>query len=464
MNGVPPLTARPIHGGRAFDGRVGAEDRFEVLVNAATYPQLSGHRIAVAPVVPAVLVMEWFFRAAAACFPELTVRTCRDVKVLRGVVVDGFEQRGVRLVVRARVLESTPGSAKLELRLVDDSERPRYAGVVEMGASAAVAPAGPAARGAREPGGVGLVDRAGVLGGPVPPRALREHPVARRRLRRERERRALRAPRRRLAGGRLVLGPGARRWRVAARLRVGSPRARRRAAPDEPRGLRPVPHGPRRFARALRPPRPPRGAAEGARRSRVRHRLGGLARLDPQISKCTCRSSSTAAPQPSTPRREPAACPRPTEPHRTRHAEAPGVGSESQNGRPPERMPRPPARPAPSVATPADRRWRRDGSRLQERRRPAIRSSPTTSASPRRTPTSCGLRSECTSSFWRTASACSRASSSSARSSLRATLPPPSTRRPLRAEPGAGAESRSSAASLTSPSRSHRPPRARPTR
>ena len=143
MNGVPPLTARPIHGGPAFDGRVGAEDRFEVLVNAETYPQLSGHRIAVAPVVPAVLVMEWFFRAAAACFPELTVRTCRDVKVLRGVVVDGFEQRGVRLVVRARVLESTPGSAKLELRLVDDSERPRYAGVVEMGASAAVAPAGP---------------------------------------------------------------------------------------------------------------------------------------------------------------------------------------------------------------------------------------------------------------------------------------------------------------------------------
>ena len=143
MNGVPPLTARPIHGGRAFDGRVGAEERFEALVNASTYPQLRGHRIVGPPVVPAVLVMEWFFRAAATCFPALAVRACRELRVLRGVTVEAFEQRGVRLFVRARVLESAGDAARIEMKLVDEGDRPRYAATVEMGAAPADAPPGP---------------------------------------------------------------------------------------------------------------------------------------------------------------------------------------------------------------------------------------------------------------------------------------------------------------------------------
>jgi hypothetical protein len=134
MNGVPPLTARPIQGGRQFDARPGAEERFDVVVNAQTCPELQGHRIAGLPVVPAVLVMDWFLRAASSCFPALTPRTCRDLRVLRGVPVDGFEQRGVRLVLRARVLESVEGAAKLEMKLLDENEKPRYAAVVEMGA------------------------------------------------------------------------------------------------------------------------------------------------------------------------------------------------------------------------------------------------------------------------------------------------------------------------------------------
>jgi NAD(P)-dependent dehydrogenase (short-subunit alcohol dehydrogenase family) len=139
MNGEPPLTARPIHGGRALDG----QERFEVLVNATTYPQLEGHRIAGVPVVPAVLAIEWFFRAAAACFPALAVRGCRDVKVLRGVRVEGFEQRGVRLFVQTRVLASSPDGTTLEVRLLDEQEKPRYSAVVEMGASAVTPPVSP---------------------------------------------------------------------------------------------------------------------------------------------------------------------------------------------------------------------------------------------------------------------------------------------------------------------------------
>jgi NADP-dependent 3-hydroxy acid dehydrogenase YdfG len=139
MNGEPPLTALPIHGGRAHDG----QERFEILVNATTYPQLAGHRIAGAPVVPAVLAIEWFFRAATACFPGLVVRGCRDVKVLRGVRVEGFEQRGIRLFVQTRVVQSSAEGTTLEVKLFDEQEKPRYSAVVEMAATAAVAPLSP---------------------------------------------------------------------------------------------------------------------------------------------------------------------------------------------------------------------------------------------------------------------------------------------------------------------------------
>jgi KR domain/Polyketide synthase dehydratase len=132
MNGEPPLTAKPMQGGHTFDGT----ERFDVVVNDATYPQLAGHRIGGVPVVPAVLAVEWFLRAAIASFPSLTVRTCRDVKVLRGVPVDHFEQHGVRLAVQLRVQSATAHAATLEMKLVDEHEKLRYAAVVEMGVAA----------------------------------------------------------------------------------------------------------------------------------------------------------------------------------------------------------------------------------------------------------------------------------------------------------------------------------------
>jgi NADP-dependent 3-hydroxy acid dehydrogenase YdfG len=137
MNGEPPLTARPIHGGRVFDG----QERFDLLVNAATCPQLDGHRVKGAPVVPVVMVLEWFLRGASACCPALAARACRDVKVLRGVTVEGFEAAGVHLVLQARVVQAAPTAATLEMKLVDDQGRPRYGGVVEMAAAAGAMPA-----------------------------------------------------------------------------------------------------------------------------------------------------------------------------------------------------------------------------------------------------------------------------------------------------------------------------------
>ena len=133
MNGEPPLTGRPVHGGRTFNG----EERFDVLVNAATFPQLTGHRITPGgvPVVPVAFVVEWFFRAAQSCFPSLVARGARDVKVLRGVPVEDFDGRGVRLIVHARVLETTASATTLEVKLFDEHDKPRYIATVEMGAS-----------------------------------------------------------------------------------------------------------------------------------------------------------------------------------------------------------------------------------------------------------------------------------------------------------------------------------------
>jgi NADP-dependent 3-hydroxy acid dehydrogenase YdfG len=143
MNGEPPLTGRPIHGGRTFDG----EERFEILVNAATLPQLTGHRIAPGgvPVVPAAFVVEWFFRAAQECFPSLVARGARDVKVLRGVTVEGFDERGVHLVVHARVLETTGVGAILEMKLLDEHDKPRYMATVELASTSTEAPPSPIA-------------------------------------------------------------------------------------------------------------------------------------------------------------------------------------------------------------------------------------------------------------------------------------------------------------------------------
>jgi hypothetical protein len=138
MNGQPPARGQPLHGAKA----PAAEQRFDVLVNAVTHPFLDGHRIKGAAVVPAVMVLEWFARAAAVMHPTLVVTACRDLRVLRGVPVDAFDQRGVRLVVNLKTLATDPAKTELEAKLFDDQDRPRYSAVVEMASAPPAAPAG----------------------------------------------------------------------------------------------------------------------------------------------------------------------------------------------------------------------------------------------------------------------------------------------------------------------------------
>jgi acyl transferase domain-containing protein/acyl carrier protein/NADP-dependent 3-hydroxy acid dehydrogenase YdfG len=79
------------------------------------------------PVLPMVLVLEWFVRAARALFPHRQVRCCRDLKVLAGVTLPDFES-GVwfRVVCRAA------GADTLEFALYR-GEKLHYSALVELG-------------------------------------------------------------------------------------------------------------------------------------------------------------------------------------------------------------------------------------------------------------------------------------------------------------------------------------------
>jgi len=138
MKGEPPASGQPLHGGKEPTG----EERFDILVNALTHPSLDGHRIQGAAVVPAVMALEWLARAASALHPGLVVTGCRDLRVLRGIPVDGFDQRGVRLVVHLRTLSGDAAKTEVQARLSDDQGRPRYSAVVEMSRAPAAPPAG----------------------------------------------------------------------------------------------------------------------------------------------------------------------------------------------------------------------------------------------------------------------------------------------------------------------------------
>jgi hypothetical protein len=133
MNGEPPPVARPLHGGKAWL----PDERFDLRVCAATYPHLDGHRIKGAAVVPAVMVLDLFTRAARSRSPSLVVAGCRDLKVLRGIPVEGFDLNGARLVVRLH--EASPTS--LEVKLHDEHDKLRYSAVVELAQALPPAPA-----------------------------------------------------------------------------------------------------------------------------------------------------------------------------------------------------------------------------------------------------------------------------------------------------------------------------------
>jgi NAD(P)-dependent dehydrogenase (short-subunit alcohol dehydrogenase family) len=106
------------------------ETTFAVHVDASSHPYLVDHAIEDVPVLPVVLVLEWFARAASALVPGLAVAACRQVRVFRGVPLQRFHDGGDWLGLRCKLR----GEREVEVELVSavDPRVRYYAAVVDL--------------------------------------------------------------------------------------------------------------------------------------------------------------------------------------------------------------------------------------------------------------------------------------------------------------------------------------------
>ncbi|WP_437279841.1 SDR family NAD(P)-dependent oxidoreductase [Sorangium sp. So ce375] len=116
-----------------------------VRADRATHPYLGDHAINGVPVVPVVIALEWFARAARACRPDLVVTELRDVRVLRGIKLAAYESGGEVFRVDCREVSNGHG-AVLAAELRGPQGALHYAATIEMRQpEGRVAPKGPAA-------------------------------------------------------------------------------------------------------------------------------------------------------------------------------------------------------------------------------------------------------------------------------------------------------------------------------
>ncbi|WP_437308298.1 SDR family NAD(P)-dependent oxidoreductase [Sorangium sp. So ce388] len=114
-----------------------------VRADRATHPYLGDHAINGVPVVPVVIALEWFARAARACRPDLVVTQFRDVRVLRGIKLAAYESGGEVFRVDCREVSNGHG-AVLAAELRGPQGALHYAATIEMKPLAErVAPRGP---------------------------------------------------------------------------------------------------------------------------------------------------------------------------------------------------------------------------------------------------------------------------------------------------------------------------------
>ncbi|MGK3996911.1 SDR family NAD(P)-dependent oxidoreductase [Sorangium sp. So ce1024] len=114
-----------------------------VRADRATHPYLGDHAINGVPVVPVVIALEWFARAARACRPDLVVTQFRDVRVLRGIKLAAYESGGEVFRVDCREVSNGHG-AVLAAELRGPQGALHYAATIEMRPEAErVAPKGP---------------------------------------------------------------------------------------------------------------------------------------------------------------------------------------------------------------------------------------------------------------------------------------------------------------------------------
>jgi hypothetical protein len=82
----------------------------EVVLNQHTHAYLAGHRISGEVVVPVALALEWFSRIAVMFRPDLHLGGIKDLSVVNGIRLKGFEGQGDRLVIVCTQLSNGNGA------------------------------------------------------------------------------------------------------------------------------------------------------------------------------------------------------------------------------------------------------------------------------------------------------------------------------------------------------------------
>ena len=116
--------------------RAQAELSMDAFVSATTHPYLDSHVIEDVPVLPTMLVLEWFARITRAHCPDLELKEMRDLKVLRGLRLEGFYEGGDAFTVHSEV-DLQPTGRCLNLELLDREGRRRFSAVAVLGQPAA---------------------------------------------------------------------------------------------------------------------------------------------------------------------------------------------------------------------------------------------------------------------------------------------------------------------------------------
>jgi hypothetical protein len=126
--------------GGSLDGASGlsapALERWRV-VSTASMPFLDSHRVQGKVVLPAVVVMEWFKSTAQELFPQLALVSCEDLRVLKGVVLQGAE---ARVLIRCTGIEASDDTV-LTFELLGENGARHYSARVRLTEASRLQPA-----------------------------------------------------------------------------------------------------------------------------------------------------------------------------------------------------------------------------------------------------------------------------------------------------------------------------------
>ena len=137
LGGEPRMA--PLADPTAGDGAM----RLRIRAHRRTHPYLADHQVRDTPVVPVVLALEWFARAASVFRSELALQSFRDVKVTRGISLEAFDNGGDWFDIRVHEVSNGTGSV-LSLELTNLDGGVHYVALADMVPELAPAPPNPA--------------------------------------------------------------------------------------------------------------------------------------------------------------------------------------------------------------------------------------------------------------------------------------------------------------------------------